>query len=126
MSNELTEEQNNALRNYYQVVDSLTKEILGTTNKKCPRCGKSYTGFPALSRVDNKTDICSPCGTEEAMQDYAGEPLSPLDEVTEPMMPVSTVVHILETVNTYLVVHEDQEAWQYVQVVLKAIKDGEI
>jgi len=39
--------------------------------KKCPRCGKSYVGFPALSRRDNKTDICSKCGTEEAMVDYA-------------------------------------------------------
>jgi len=40
--------------------------------KVCPRCNKMYTGFPALSRVDNKTSICSPCGTEEALNDYYG------------------------------------------------------
>jgi len=43
--------------------------------KLCPRCGQEYTGFPALSRVDNSTSICSPCGTEEAMDDYFGNPL---------------------------------------------------
>lgn len=34
--------------------------------KTCPRCQKSYIGYPALSRVDNKTKICPDCGTEEA------------------------------------------------------------
>lgn len=42
----------------------------------CPRClgfipnnitPGAYMG--ALSRTDNKTEICSDCGTEEAMQD---------------------------------------------------------
>ena len=28
----------------------------------CPKCRKPYTGRPALSRVDNKTDICPDCG----------------------------------------------------------------
>ena len=37
----------------------------------CPRCGKEYTGHPALSRKDNKTYICPDCGTIEAM-DAAG------------------------------------------------------
>jgi hypothetical protein len=44
--------------------------------KQCPRCYMNYTGFPALSRLDNKTSICSPCGTDEAMQDFAGVPLT--------------------------------------------------
>ena len=35
----------------------------------CPRCGNEYDDFPALSRRDNKTDICSACGTEEALID---------------------------------------------------------
>lgn len=34
---------------------------------KCPRCGKYYLGHPAISRKDNKTEICSTCGTEEAL-----------------------------------------------------------
>jgi hypothetical protein len=76
--------------------------------------------------VDNKTSICSPCGTEEAIQDFSGEPLSPLNKTTEPMMPISTVLHILETINVHLVAYEDQEAWNYVQVVLNGIKSGEI
>ena len=33
----------------------------------CPRCGQSYTGHPALSRVDNETLICPDCGTREAL-----------------------------------------------------------
>jgi len=36
----------------------------------CPRCGKKTTDFPAISRRDNKTKICSKCGTEEAMIDF--------------------------------------------------------
>ena len=34
----------------------------------CPRCGKVYTGYPALSRVDNSTLICSLCGAAEALE----------------------------------------------------------
>ena len=32
-----------------------------------PRCGCTYQGLPALSREDNKTLICSDCGTREAL-----------------------------------------------------------
>lgn len=38
--------------------------------KKCPICGKPIKGFPAISRKDNKTEICSDCGTEEAMEAF--------------------------------------------------------
>ena len=41
--------------------------------KKCPRCGEDTmdenTVMNALSRRDNKTYICSPCGTKEAFVD---------------------------------------------------------
>lgn len=37
--------------------------------KKCPRCGKFYSGFPALSRR-NDVYICSRCGVEEALFDF--------------------------------------------------------
>lgn len=40
--------------------------------KICPRCGKTYTGYPATSRFDNKTEICSDCGTDEAMVQFSG------------------------------------------------------
>ena len=33
----------------------------------CPKCGESYSEPPALSRVDNKTEICLLCGTKEAL-----------------------------------------------------------
>ena len=37
---------------------------------KCPRCKFEVTDYPAISRRDNKTKICSNCGTEEAMFDF--------------------------------------------------------
>ena len=36
----------------------------------CPRCLGNIEGYPAISRTDNKTDICTPCGQTEAMEDY--------------------------------------------------------
>lgn len=33
----------------------------------CPVCHRTYTEPPALSRVDNKTDICPDCGMMEAL-----------------------------------------------------------
>lgn len=35
--------------------------------KICPKCGRIYMCPPALSREDNKTDICPVCGTIEAL-----------------------------------------------------------
>ena len=42
-----------------------------TTTWTCPHCDKEVTGYPALSRRDNKTDICSKCGTIEAFVDMS-------------------------------------------------------
>ena len=54
-----------------------TKEGYDNTSKKiCPRCGKVYRGYPAVSRYDNKTYICSDCGVEEAMVNYTGGKLT--------------------------------------------------
>lgn len=36
--------------------------------KKCPKCRNAYYGHPALSRVDNKTEICQKCGQFEALR----------------------------------------------------------
>lgn len=44
--------------------------------------------FPALSRMDNETYICSPCGTDEAMRDHEGAPPIPIDEW--PVYPTGT------------------------------------
>lgn len=40
---------------------------------KCPICGKEYDGYPALSRKDNKTEICPNCGVTEAIMDYLND-----------------------------------------------------
>lgn len=34
----------------------------------CPKCHQETNGYPALSRTDNKTEICSQCGTAEALE----------------------------------------------------------
>jgi hypothetical protein len=42
----------------------------------CPRCHRSLLKADlaqnALSRLDNDTYVCSPCGTDEAILDFAG------------------------------------------------------
>ena len=40
---------------------------------KCERCGKAFIGEPALSRKDNKTEICSQCGLKEAFEEFNEE-----------------------------------------------------
>ena len=35
--------------------------------KICPICGESYSEPPALSRIDNQTEICSSCGIRQAV-----------------------------------------------------------
>ena len=40
--------------------------------EKCPRCKKKFdTRYAALSRKDNKTKICSECGTAEALETFS-------------------------------------------------------
>ncbi len=36
--------------------------------RTCPKCGKTYTDYPALSREDNATEICPDCGIREALE----------------------------------------------------------
>lgn len=40
-----------------------------------PRCGNTYIDYPALSRKDNKTEICSTCGQAEALLQMMGTDL---------------------------------------------------
>lgn len=73
-------------------------ETWRTAVRPCPRCGRGeYATYdadredilaavrngvapPALSRADNTTYICSPCGTDEALRQWSGEGVSPVDE----------------------------------------------
>ena len=41
-------------------------------NAICPVCGKTYSGYPSLSRKDNKTEICAACGRMEALVNWFG------------------------------------------------------
>ena len=43
----------------------MSKEAM--KEKMCPICHKAYYGYPAISRVDNKTSICPKCGQVEAI-----------------------------------------------------------
>lgn len=40
----------------------------------CPKCGKAYHGYPALSRMDNSTLICPDCGVREALDSIGVKP----------------------------------------------------
>ena len=42
--------------------------------RTCPKCGRTYTERPALSRYDNDTIICPDCGTRQALQSIGVEP----------------------------------------------------
>lgn len=36
----------------------------------CPICNKAYNKHPAISRVDNRTEICPECGIKEALRNF--------------------------------------------------------
>ena len=40
------------------------------STKICPICNLKYNDYPAISRKDNKTEICPDCGTKEALEDF--------------------------------------------------------
>ena len=61
------------------------KEVIKTI---CPKCGKKYTGAPALSRLDNTTLVCPECGTREA-----------LESIGLPEREIEDIVAVLHTVN---------------------------
>lgn len=38
--------------------------------QRCPKCKKEFVEHPAISRVDNKTEICPECGVAEAVDAF--------------------------------------------------------
>lgn len=59
---------------YYKVIRELNKLNPNWEKKICPRCGEIF-GIPALSRKDNKTEVCELCGHEEATNEYLHDEL---------------------------------------------------
>lgn len=57
-----------AIDNMLEQLDKLIQQKA----KECPHCGNPLTDYPALSRADNKTEICPACGVREAMEAAAG------------------------------------------------------
>lgn len=45
-------------------------EKLDDIFKACPACEQKYSGYPALSRKDGKTQICPDCGIREALEAF--------------------------------------------------------
>ena len=48
------------------------EKLLEQKAKECPHCDNPLTDHPAISRADNKTEICPTCGVREAMEAAAG------------------------------------------------------
>lgn len=48
--------------------ESLTRKIMEV--QRCPKCKKEFTEHPAISRDDNKTEICPECGIREAINAF--------------------------------------------------------
>ncbi len=56
-------------------------------SKTCRRCGRVarwndpfHRGVGALSRIDNKTMICSDCGVDEAMENFFEGTITPMSD----------------------------------------------
>ena len=47
----------------------------------CPSCKKEFNNHPALSRKDNKTEICSECGLKEALDIALGHDAKLIQEI---------------------------------------------
>ena len=47
--------------------------------RNCPICHRDYKDYPALSRRDNKTEICPECGVLEALEDMINPRPTPVD-----------------------------------------------
>lgn len=49
-------------------VEVTTEEKEAVKARICPVCKRLYSEHPAISRLDNETEICPDCGTMEALQ----------------------------------------------------------
>ena len=87
-------------------------------NNICPRCREnelSDEGFNALSRRDNKTEICSPCGTAEALEDFASEEkITPTKDIEPDEISHDNAIYLLKAQSCKVkILEEDIEALKY-------------
>lgn len=71
-------EQKETNGNVFTLIRDLNMILKGDVileEKICPRCGNSYLDYPAISRKDNKTEICPTCGQAEALLQLSGKDL---------------------------------------------------
>ena len=54
------------------IFDFLGRKPAGAPGKICPSCGRVFIGHGAVSRKDNRTEICPACGAEEAIDALQG------------------------------------------------------
>lgn len=102
-----------------------------TTEKFCPRCGATYTGYPALSRYDNKTYICPDCGVEEAMINYThGKLINPnqykKEQFTEEVTIENPSAEDFERDNKNIDASKRKEIEDRIGELRKALDDGGI
>ena len=54
------------IKNFWKGGRKIT--IMHWKNRICPKCKSVMVGYPAISRKDNKTLICSNCGILESIE----------------------------------------------------------
>lgn len=63
-----------------KIISGGTNYYVGLT-KICASCGRAIIGYPAISRADNKTELCSNCGTLEAVESFRKYPKEELNQL---------------------------------------------
>ena len=51
----------------YHMIATPDDKAQAERKKLCPKCGKEIGDYSTLSKEDNETEICSVCGTREAL-----------------------------------------------------------
>ena len=62
----------------------------------CPICKRMITGVPAISRTDNKTEICADCGVRQSVEQYVNYTMKQAAKKTIEDFNMEDVVHVYE------------------------------
>lgn len=86
------------------------------TERRCPLCKYYYSEYPAISRFDNKTEICPECGEIEAMTMFLQPGFKGFDPNSKPKVGKhGKVVDFRQTAYHDITVYEDgYEDWFYI------------